>query len=128
MNKLHLIGNLTNEPELRSTQTGKTVCSFTIAVSRKHASEPTTDFFRIAAWNKLGENCCKYLSKGKKVAVIGELHPRLYDAKNGQQRLSLDVEADEVEFLSPKDAETATVSNGTIQDEFTDINPSDLPF
>ena len=62
MNKLHLIGNLTNEPELRSTQTGKTVCSFTIAVNRKHASEPTTDFFRIAAWNKLGENCCKYLS------------------------------------------------------------------
>ena len=128
MNKLHLIGNLTNDPELRSTQTGKTVCSFTIAVNRKHASEPTTDFFRIAAWNKLGENCGKYLSKGKKVAVIGELHPRLYDAKNGQQRLSLDVEADEVEFLSQKDAETATVSNGTIQDEFTDINPSDLPF
>lgn len=133
MNKLHLIGNLTNDPELRATQTGKTVCSFTIAVNRKHASEPTTDFFRIAAWNKLGENCGKYLSKGKKVAVIGELHPRLYDAKNGQQRLSLDVEADEVEFLSPKDAETATVSQGNVKPDdpmqgFTDINTNDLPF
>ena len=108
MNKLHLIGNLTNDPELRSTQTGKTVCSFTIAVNRKHASEPTTDFFRIAAWNKLGESCARYLAKGKKVAVVGELQPRLYDAKDGQQRLSLDLLAEEVEFLSPKEKDTFT--------------------
>lgn len=135
MNKLTLIGNLTSNPELRSTQSGKSVCVFTIAVDRRFAQDGNkiTDFFRINAWGKVGENCGKYLSKGKKVAVIGELQARLYDAKNGEQRLSLDVQADEVEFLSPKDADTATVSKGKVTPDdpmagFTDINTDDLPF
>jgi single-strand DNA-binding protein len=135
MNKLTLIGNLTSNPELRSTQSGKSVCVFTIAVDRRFAQDGNkiTDFFRINAWGKVGENCGKYLSKGKKVAVIGELQARLYDAKNGEQRLSLDVQADEVEFLSPKDADTATVSHGKVKPDdpmqgFTEINTDDLPF
>ena len=76
MNKLTLIGNLTGEPEVRSTPNGTTVCAFTIAVERRHADkngERPTDFFRITAWRQLGENCARYLTKGKKVAVIGEL-------------------------------------------------------
>ena len=139
MNKLTLIGNLTNEPETRSTPSGVTVCTFTIAVNRRFANadgERQSDFFRINAWRQLGEVCAKHLAKGRKVAVVGELQARLYDAKNGEKRMSLDVAADEVEFLSPKDEEpkrkkdTASVANGRItpDDQFTDIDTSDLPF
>jgi single-strand DNA-binding protein len=136
MNRITLIGNLTADPEVRSTPSGITVCSFTIAVNRRFANsagEKQTDFFRINAWRQLGETCAKHLSKGKKVAVIGELQARMYDAKNGEKRMSLDVAADEVEFLSPKDAESATVSQGKVTPDdpmqgFTDINTDDLPF
>ena len=137
MNKITLIGNLTNDPETRSTPSGVTICTFTIAVNRKFANadgEKQTDFFRVNAWRQLGEVCAKHLKKSKKVAVVGELQARLYDAKNGEKRMSLDVAADEVEFLSPKDEEpkrkndTASVANGTITPDFTDIDSSDLPW
>ena len=64
MNKIMLIGNLTRDPELRSTPSGVTVCSFTIAVNRRFAQqggEKQTDFFRINAWRQLGETCARYL-------------------------------------------------------------------
>lgn len=131
MNKITLIGNLTANPEMRTTTSGSTVCSFNLAVNRKKTSEPQTDFFRINAWQKLGETCGRYLEKGKKVAVVGELQARVFEDKNGKTRLSLDVSADEVEFLSPKQeqkAEAATVSQGKITDTFTDISSDDLPF
>ena len=134
MNKLTLIGNLTNDPETRSTPNGVTICTFTIAVNRRFANadgERQTDFFRINAWRQLGEVCAKHLKKSKKVAVVGELQARMYDAKNGEKRMSLDVAADEVEFLSPKDEKSsATVSKGKVtpDNEWTTINSNDLPF
>lgn len=133
MNKITLIGNLTANPETRTTTSGKTVCSFNLAVNRKKTSEPQTDFFRINAWNGLGDVCARCLTKGKKVAVIGELQARVYEDKQGKTRLSLDVLADEVEFLSPKETEAATVSNGKVTptvdlNGFTDIRSDDLPF
>jgi len=105
MNHITLIGNLTHDPEVRSTPNGVTVTSFTIAVNRKFASangEKPTDFFKISAWRSLGEVCARHLAKGRKVAVIGELQARTYEAKDGTTRMSLDVQANEVEFLSPK--------------------------
>ena len=108
MNKIMLIGNLTRDPELRSTSSGVTVCSFTIAVNRRFAQqggERQTDFFRINAWRQLGETCARYLAKGRKVAVIGELQARTYQGNDGATRMSLDVSADEVEFLSPRQQE-----------------------
>ena len=133
MQKLHIIGNLTKDPETRTTPNGNTVCSFTVAVNRKKVSEPQTDFFRVNAWGKLGELCARFLGKGRKVAVVGELQARTYQAKDGSTRMSLDVAADEVEFLSPKEADSATVQNGTVtpdkpNDGFTDISSDDLPF
>ncbi len=130
MNKLTLIGNLTAEPEVRSTPNGITACAFTIAVERRHADksgERPTDFFRITAWRQLGDSCGRYLAKGKKVAVIGELQARLYEARDGSTRLSLDVQADEVEFLSPRQN---TQANSAPQDMegFTDIPNDDIPF
>ena len=137
MNKITLIGNLTHDPEVRSTPNGVTVCSFTIAVNRRFASgaggERPTDFFRINAWRQLGETCARYLSKGRKVAVIGELQARTYEAKDGTTRMSLDVQADEVEFLSPKQQEegaapSARAENAQDMAGFTDIQSDDIPF
>lgn len=142
MNKIVLIGNLTHDPETRSTPNGVTVCSFTIAVNRRFASqggEKQTDFFRINAWRQLGDLCARYLTKGRKVAVIGELQARTYEAKDGTTRLSLDVSADEVEFLSPKGQEDGSAnysaprpqqSHGSSQDMagFSDISSDDIPF
>ena len=134
MQRITIIGNLVADPETRTTPSGVTVCSFTVAVNRKFANadgEKQTDFFRVNAWRQLGEVCAKHLAKGKKVAVVGELQARIYDAKNGEKRMSLDVQADEVEFLSPKDEKSsATVSKGKVtpDNEWATINSSDLPF
>ncbi len=107
MNKVFLIGNLTRDPELRSTPNGDSVCSFTIAVNRRRrsnaeAGQPEADFFRVSAWRQLGENCAKYLAKGRKVNVIGSVSCRTYVGSDGQTRASLEVQADDVEFLTPK--------------------------
>ena len=106
MNKLTIIGNLTADPELRTIPSGVNVCTFTVAVNRRYSSnkeERQTDYFRVAAWRQLGENCARYLTKGKKVAVMGEVSARAYESKDGSIRASLEVTADEVEFLSPRE-------------------------
>lgn len=131
MQRITLIGNLTADPEVRSTQSGITICTFTIAVNRRFADasgERKTDFFRINAWRQLGENCGRFLAKGRKVAVIGELQARTYEAKSGRTQMSLDVQADEVEFLTPKDNSSASVSGGRItrDDGWTDYD-GELP-
>ena len=140
MNKITLIGNLTNDPEMRATPSGVTVCTFNVAVNRRFANsdgDRITDFFRINAWRQLGESCAKHLAKGRKVAVVGELQARLYDAKNGEKRMSLDVAADEVEFLSPAEkAETKPQKKSKensdgydhTPDDWATINSNDLPF
>lgn len=107
MNKVFLIGNLTRDPELRTTPSGVSVCSFTIAVNRRRASsaeagQPEADFFRVSAWRQLGENCSKYLAKGRKVSVVGTVSASAYVGNDGQARASLEVQADDVEFLTPR--------------------------
>ena len=123
MNKITLIGNLTNDPEKRATNNGTTVTSFTIAVNRRGKEQ--TDFFRINAWRGLADTCAKFLSKGRKVAVVGELQARTYEGKDGQTRVSLEVQADEVEFLTP--AETKPTSDKP-NNEWQDISTKDLPW
>ena len=145
MNKVFLIGNLTRDPETRTTQSGTTVCSFTIAVNRrmKQDGQQETDFFNIVAWRQLGELCQKYLSKGKKCAVTGRIQTRSYEAKDGSKRTAWDIVADEVEFLSAKGSadqdgaqaapaahppassggESAAHTGG-----FTQVDDEDLPF
>lgn len=102
MNKIILIGNLTRDPELKATPTGKTVCSFDIAVNSRNRQQ-TTQYFHIDAWGPLGDNCKRFLAKGRKVYVSGPLSARTYQVSTGETRISLDVTADEVEFLSPRD-------------------------
>lgn len=107
MNKVFLIGNLTRDPEMRTTQSGIPVCSFNIAVNRRRASnaeagQQEVDFFRITAWRQLGENCSRYLAKGRKVSVVGTVSASAYVGNDGQARANLEVNADEVEFLTPR--------------------------
>ena len=118
MNKLTIIGNLTRDPELRTTTTGKDVCSFTVAVSRRKTIEgqPDADFFRVATWGELAKTCHQYLSKGKKVCVVGSVSASAYTAQDGSTRSQMDVMAGDVEFLSPKCG------------EYTPVDDPDNPF
>ena len=100
MNKLTIIGNLTKDPELRTTPQGINVCDFTVAVN--HRKGEGSDFFRVTAWRGLAETCSKYLAKGRKVCVVGPVSARSYQTQNGEARVSLEVTAEDVEFLSPK--------------------------
>ncbi len=106
MNKLFIIGNLTSDPELRTTSTGISVCTMNVAVNRRFANangERQTEYFRVTAWRQLGENCARFLTKGRKVSVIGEVTARAYEGKDGVARASLEVTAEEIEFLSPRE-------------------------
>lgn len=109
MNKLFIVGNLTRDPELRTTAGGVAVCTFTVAVNRRRGAnsaagnnQPEADFFRVSAWRQLGENCGKYLAKGRKVAVTGSVTVSTYQGSDGVTRATLEVSADDVEFLTPK--------------------------
>lgn len=107
MNQLTIIGNLTRDPETRATMAGDTVCTFTVAVSRRKSrnaddSKPEADFFRVSAWRQLGDTCQKYLSKGRKVCVVGSVSCRTYQGTDGVTRSSLEVNATDVEFLSSR--------------------------
>lgn len=99
MNYVMLIGRLTKAPEQKQTQSGIAVTTFTIAVNRR-ANKEQTDYFNIITWRGCAENCAKYLTKGQRVAVIGELQTRSYDGKNGVKRYVTEVNASEVEFLA----------------------------
>lgn len=101
MNKAILIGNLSRDPEMRTTASGVNVCSFGLAVNRRKAADGTQacDFFNVTAWRQLGESCAKYLTKGRKACVTGQIQMREYTATDGTRRTAVDIIADEVEFL-----------------------------
>lgn len=102
MNRIVLCGRLVREPELRYTQGGTAVGSFTLAVDRPYTKDGNkeTDFINCQVWGKSAENCAKYLDKGKQAAVEGRLQIRSYDDKDGNKRYVTEVVADRVEFLS----------------------------
>ena len=129
MNRITIIGNLTRTPELRTTQSGKNVCTFTVAVNRRGGDQ--ADYFRVSAWSALGENCQKYLDKGSKVAVIGSVSVSTYTANNGENRANLEVIASEVEFLNSKTEGAQTAAKPAAQptnNGYQEITDEDLPF
>lgn len=126
MNSIVLIGHLTADPTARSTNNGTSVTSFTVGVTRSHKNQNgdrESDFFRVTAWRQQADFCSKYLTKGMKVFVRGELQPSIFEGKDGKARLSLDVQADAVEILIEKQKEQKKDLEG-----FTDISSDDLPF
>ena len=103
MNKCIFIGNLTRDPELQTTGSGISLCRFSIAVNRNYSNsngEREADFINIVTWRGLAENCGKYLSKGRKVCVVGQLQTRPYDDKDGNKRYATEIVAEDVEFIN----------------------------
>ena len=138
MNKVILIGNLTRDPELSQTNSGLSVCRISIAVSRRYANQDgsrETDFFNVTAWRTIAENCAKYLKKGSKIAVVGSIQNRSYEAQDGTKKFTTDIMADEIEFLTTKnDGEnggTPVVPHNEPSHQVADLQPIDddsLPF
>ena len=140
MNRLMIIGNLTRDPELRTTTAGDSVCSFSVAVNRRRRrdEQDVADYFNVSAWRELGENCAKYLAKGRKVCVIGPVSNRVYQRSDGSYGASMEIQASEVEFLTPKgdqpagNAEAARPAEekpATDPSGLTPVDPGDdLPF
>ena len=125
MQKLILIGRIGNDPELKTTPNGIAVCSFSVAASGQKKDQTT--WYKANAWRQLGETCYKFLSKGKLVYIEGELQPRQYAAKDGSTKMSLDVQVESVEFLSPK-SESNEEQSGTDANGFTDVSADSIPF
>ena len=131
MNSLTIIGNVTRDPELRSTTSGKNVCSFTVAVNRRKKIEgqPDADFFRVSAWEQLADVCQKFITKGKKVCVIGSVGVHTYTNQKGETVANMDVLAREVEFLSPRQEEApAQPVQRDEQTKMEVVQTDDLPF
>ncbi len=135
MNKVFLIGNLTRDPELTTTTSGISVCRMSIAVGRRFSNaEGTrdTDFFNITAWRGTADNCAKFLKKGNKIAVSGSIQTRTYEKTDGSKGFSVDIVADEVEFLSSKNegnGETSSENgNGEPVEDLQPIDDEQLPF
>ena len=133
VNKVLLIGNLTQDPELRYIpSSGTAVVKFTLAVNRPFTNqqgEREADFINITAWRKLAENCANYIQKGSKVYVEGRLQIRSFDDKEGIRRKVAEVVAENVQFLDKKGAggyEEQKVSEEDIPPE--NIKDDDIPF
>lgn len=126
MNKIMIIGNLTRAPELRTTAAGVPVCRFCVAVNRRFTSEGDqgVDFFDVVTFRKTVENCASYLVKGRKVCVVGALRINEYTDREGNRRTSVDIAADEVEFLSPRTDEPREQSKATLEP----VTDDQLPF
>src|SRR5437867_2754490 len=111
-NKIIIIGNLARDPELRYTPQGSAVCNFPVATSerRKNASgeqEEITTWFRVSTWGRQAELANECLTKGKPVYIEGRLRVEEYTDREGKQRASLEVNATDVQFISPRGDEVA---------------------
>ena len=143
MNRLTIIGNLTADPELRTTPGGDQVCNFSVAVNRRGRrdaegnAQELTDFFRVSVWRQQAEVCQRYLTKGRKVAVVGPVTARAYQANDGSLRASLEINATEVEFLSSRNEEGGSgyvapaapvAAAPQAASNFTAVETDELPF
>lgn len=135
MNKLTITGNLTSDPVQRDYD-GKKLTEFRVAVDRKFKvnGQKVTDFFRVKCWRQNAEYTYNYGSKGRKVLVIGELQAGTYTDSEGMTRMSLDIVADEVEFLGGKSSDDQTQEQkpakpkNYTEKDFVDIQSEDIPF
>ena len=120
-NKVILIGNMTADPELKQTQTGTSVCSFSIAVNRrfsKNEQGQTVDFINIVAWRQSADFVCRYFKKGNPILICGQLQTRTWTDNQGQKRYATEVVADEVSFVAPS-GNAAPMGNAPQGDTYT---------
>ena len=121
MNKVMLIGRLTKDPELRYTQSGTAVASFTLAVNRRFSNqsgEREADFINCVAWQKSAEFVANYFRKGQMMALEGRLQVRSFDGNDGQRRWVTEVVAEQIEFVGSKN------ENGSGRQDYQNNNAS----
>jgi single-strand DNA-binding protein len=138
-----LVGNLTRDPELRQTPSGTSVCQLGVAVNSSYKDSSgqwveKPNFFDVVVWGSQGENCAKYLSKGRQIAIEGRLDQRSWDAQDGTKRSKVEIIADTVMFIGGQGETREPVARGgakpatdaAAQDDFRDIDfgGDDIPF
>ena len=127
MNRVFLLGRLTRDPEIRTTQAGKMVTSFTLAVDRFVGSKET-DFISIVVWDKLAEICGNNLFKGQRAMVEGRWQNRSYEGKDGVKRYVSEVIASSVEFLDRRSNAASDTASDTASQFGKDIPEDELPY
>lgn len=142
MNQVILIGNVANDPETATTQSGINRCTFRIGVQRAYKTQDgqrESDFFTIITWRGLADNCSKFLKKGGKCAVRGSMQNRTYQTQDGSKRYVTEVMADEVQFLGARQDEVQNGAGGAQRGQnqapafsetngFTVVDNDELPF
>ncbi len=132
LNKVIIIGNVGNEPEMRFTPNGKPVTSFSVATNWVYTTpegerRQETEWFNIVAWNRLAEQCNQFLAKGKLVYTEGRIHTRNWEGQDGQTHSKMEVVANRVIFLDRK-AASGTTDEKTEDTAPAEMEPEDLPF
>jgi single-strand DNA-binding protein len=123
LNRVLLIGRTTSDIELKTTNSGKFVCTFTLAVNRRFKSDET-DFLDVVVWNKTAEWASQYIKKGQAIFVSGSLQVRTWKDNNGNNRKTVEVIADEIQF-----AEAKAKGETQPQEDFTEVTDEEpLPF
>jgi single-strand DNA-binding protein len=136
INNVTLMGRLTAAPELRTTSSGLSVTSFTLAIDRGYGENKQTDFINCVAWRERADFICRYFTKGSLLALTGSIQMRKYEDKNGNARTAFEILAETVSFCGDKakadknTAETGNGNNGQISADFgeADNDGMDLPF
>lgn len=129
-NKSILIGRITHDPELKQTQSGVSVCSFSVAVNRRFAKDQV-DFINCIAWRQQAEFLCKYFRKGSSVLVVGSIQTRNWKDQNDQTRYATEVVAEEVNFVDSKSnsGNGSEAPYSTSAPQFEEMSADeDLPF
>lgn len=138
MNKVILIGRLANDPEIATTQSGISKCSFRLAVPRRFINaqgDRETDFLPIIAWRTTADLCARYLAKGRQCGVEGTIQTRSYDAQDGTRRYVTEIIAESVQFLGSRDGDAQATQQQRQSSQaqphqmgFTEIDDNELPF
>ena len=138
MNKAMLVGNLTRDPERRTTQSGISVTSFTVAVQRRFKSQDgqqQADFINCVAWRQTAEFIAKYFTKGSRIGIVGTIQTRNYEDSNGVRRYVTEVVVDEAEFVTSKGRKPAEQEGNAADDMFAEdledfqpLDDAELPF
>lgn len=137
INKVILMGRLTRDPEMRHTNSGASVTSFSIAIDNGYGDNKRTDFVNCIAWNKTAEFVTKYFAKGKMIIVIGRITTRSWETQDGKRAYATEVVANEVNFgeskTSPQLNTPQTAAQPPMHDDDDDFTPldeedDDLPF
>ena len=131
LNHITIHGRLTQDVELKQTQSGVSVCNFTVAVDRSYSKgeDKITDFFTVVCWRGLADMVSKYFGKGKEIIVSGEMQSRRWVDQDDGTHIAWEIQADRVDFCGSKGNTTPTTENAT-QGEFKPVvdTDDDLPF